>query len=769
MQDTACLPQIMDGRAYWIEGPAQSGKTARLMAQFRDWMGQGRERSPTPMLSAQGPRLMIFAATGDNRIALVNRLTEVSGGDYPIQSTTPLAFFESEVALFWPLLIQKLDLKPRFPLRLRPETEQELATRLWQSELSNGPLRQEGISEWRIVRRTLDLYLLAASSGTPVGSIAPVLQAGMAHALGSAELWDAMGAALVQWQRWCLERGLLTYGLLTELYGQTLLPDPIYQSQLKSRFDGILADDVDEYPAIAHRLFHTFLPSPSTPSSDSLALFTYNPEGAVRLGFGADPQMLKQLSQHCSIESLSPSPAHLAHDYGLPLIQLVRDAGMGGGALPHLSSPERPFHSIQAVSRSQLLRAVAETIIDGVKAGEVAPQDIAIVGPGVDAIARYTLMEILGKQNIALEPLTEQRPLYSAPMVRALLTLLAFVYPGLGRLLDPDQVAEMLVVLSLATGENVVPPGGASRPSNARPSNTQGNTQGNAQPRIDAVRAGLLADYCYVPNPDQPQLLPIQSFPRWDRLGYAASTAYNQLLQWLENQQMQRSQRLIPSPLVVLDRAIQTFLWNGSALAYDQLAALRELLEAAQHYWDVDQRLSADQTAARSPGTESDADAAREPRAIERFIRLLRSGTVTANPYPAQPLDPQSQSVALATFFQYRINRPVHRWQFWLDAGSPLWLTSSGTSLFGAHLFTQEALANLAQAKTENNRRVLEIAEQRLENGLQDLLGHTTERIYICTSELATNGQPQLGPLLALAQLAPPSLDDGPEALITPF
>ena len=71
-----------------------------------------------------------------------------------------------------------------------------------------------------------------------------------------------------------------------------------------------------------------------------------------------------------------------------------------------------------------------------------------MIGPGLEPIARYTLIEILERQGIAVESLKDQRPLHSAAIVRALLTLLALVYPGLGRYVDAEQVAEMLVVLT---------------------------------------------------------------------------------------------------------------------------------------------------------------------------------------------------------------------------------------------------------------------------------------------------------------------------------
>jgi hypothetical protein len=126
-------------------------------------------------------------------------------------------------------------------------------------------------------------------------------------------------------------------------------------------------------------------------------------------------------------------------------------------------------------------------------------------------------------------------------------------------------------------------------------------------------------------------------------LGYAATTAYTQIVQWLEIQRSQQQERLLPSPISLLDRAIQKFLWNGSNLPYDQLAALRELLETAQHYWEVDTRMR-----------QIDSIDAPPHATIAQFIQLLRRGTITANPYPVRLIGPASRAVTLATIFQYR-------------------------------------------------------------------------------------------------------------------
>jgi len=699
----------------WIVGGTHNGKTNRLIQQLHTWADSDAVQGRSRLFST----FLIFAATGDNRLFLADRIATATQGQYRFESVTPLGFLHDEVALFFPMLAQTLNLKTQFPLRLRPETEQELATQLWRSKLDEGKLRQEGVQEYFVVRRTLDLLQLAAVSGISHEEIPLILSQGLETPEANSELWQHMGQALEQWVNWCLERGFLTYGIAAELYWRCLLPNPIYQQHLKRRYHAVLADDVDEYPAIAYSLFTFFL------NQKIPAAFTYNPNGGVRLGLGADPNYLSGLAKHCHhVETLTPDAGSLAATWGTTLLNYLREP------MPMEVLPEA-VQSIQTTSRAELLRQTAAVIVRAVQTGQVQPQEIAIVAPGMDTIARYTLREILSSRNIPVLSLNDQRPLVSSPLVRALLTLLALVYPKLGRLLSREAVAEMLVLLSQGsvtetrqtTDQTAVPA------SSLIPALT---------PAIDPVRAGLLTDHCFVPDPEQPHLLPVSAFPRWDRLGYQATQAYEAILHWLETQQQQQQQRLIPSPVVLLDRAIQRFLFGGSHLPYDQLSALRELMETAQHYWDVDLRLRQHTPARTDAGS------------VGRFIRLLRDGTITADPYPVRPMGKAGQAVTLATVYQYRSDRQSHRWQFWLDAGSSSWLTGGG-GLYGAPLFLQ---GWSGQSWTAMN--TLEADQRRLERQVLDLLSRASERIFLCYSELATNGQEQAGALLSLVNAAIP-------------
>ncbi len=692
----------MPSNAFWISGSVQSGKTDALIAQVQQWVHQASALQdavpPTPSTEPKDRSLLVFAANADNRSILMQRMAQQLAGRGNIISTTPLAFFEQEVLLFWPLVIQQLQLKGYFPSRLRPETEQALALKLWGQESIARLQAFEAASVDRWVRRILDLIHLAASSGTPLTQIAPRLKAGFSILSLPDGLAELVQQLALQWQNWCLTRGLLTYGLMTDLFWQYLLPHPTYRHQLSQRFSAIAADDIDNYPAVIRPLFEQFLEL-GMPS-----VFTYCPLGGIREGLGADPDYLLELKIRCTEVSL---PALL----GLDSLESSPQEEMMYQVYQTLTQGSLEFYTVQTVSRIQLLQQVAEQVIETLQQGTVQPQDIAIVGPGLDPLARYTLIEALQRAGFAVESLRDQRPLQSVAIVRALLTLLALIYPGLGHLIETEQIAELLVVLTAS-------------------SSYTGS--------IDPVRAGLLADYCFRPDRDRPELLPIDVYSRWDRLGHHTAQSYETLRGWIGQQQGNLGTTLTLSPVFVMDRAIQAFLMQQS-LSIDRLAVLRELIETAQHYWDIDTRLR-----------KTEHPWPTLPETIESFIQLLRRGVATANPYPTQTGVQTRSAVVLATTFQYLNARLHHRWQFWLDAGSQLWQYSGSTALWGAPLFLKSFQED-TQASSDNLAD-----DSQFRATLLDLLGRATERVYLCNSELAVNGQTQVGPLIPWVEMALP-------------
>ena len=731
--------------AIWITGSSQSGKTTRLIELFCEWTpllatfpnppGGSKKRKPRLNPESVATTTLIFAANGDNRIALVERLTATPQGQYSFYSTTPLGFFQDEVILFWPLLVEKLGLKALFPLRLRPETEQELALELWSHDLEISRLRRPGVSVNRMVRQILDVLQLAALSVISIEDIPQILEQGFLPTGDTETPYQQIGELLKQWQKWCLERGLLTFGIIADLYGQHLLHHPTYQKHLLRRYPVVLADDVDEYPALARHLFEFFL------DQGKMAAFTYNPDGAVRLGLGADPNALMSLQERCRGETLDRQSG-LGKQMAQPILDLVLENAI---AFPDSLLFSANIQSIQTVSRADLLRQTAEQIIASVKTGQVQPDEIALIAPGLDAIARYTLREILNHAGIAVDSMHQTHPLVASPIIRALLTLIALVYPGNGRLVHRDEIAQMLVIISGEGGQGEQGEQGERKIIDTPYSQP-------STPVIDPVRAGLLADHCFVPDLENPRLLPVTAFPRWDRLGYQATAAYEQILHWLEVQREDYQQRLLASPVVLLDRGIQQFFIRDRTLRNDQLSALRELMETAIHYWDVQNRLQM-----QTDGMISEQ--------VGQFIQLLRRGVVSANPYPVSSLGVKPPAVTLGTIFQYRASRASHRWHFWLDVGSPLWLSGGSSILWGAPLFLSE---QQYQPWTLEKTRSADL--QRLHRIIVDLLSRVSDRLILCHSDLAVNGQEQFGPLLPLIHVVSPSgLSSNPDNIGNSF
>ncbi|MEB3293697.1 MAG: recombinase family protein, partial [Synechococcales bacterium] len=180
----------------------------------------------------------------------------------------------------------------------------------------------------------------------------------------------------------------------------------------------------------------------------------------------------------------------------------------------------------------------------------------------------------------------------------------------------------------------------------------------------------------------------------------------------------------------------------------DHLTSLRSLMETAQHYWTLEARLRQMGDPEINPSSP-----------VQRFIQLLRDGTVTADPYPVRPIGLAANAITLATPFQYRSSRCCHAWQFWLDAGSPNWQTG-GETLFAAPLFLQEVLARrLQNANTPvwTIDDTQQMNEQRLQRQVLDLMGRTRNRIILCHSDLSNQGQEQLGSLLPLVNAAIPA------------
>ncbi|MEM6502334.1 MAG: recombinase family protein [Cyanobacteria bacterium P01_C01_bin.89] len=750
----------------WIEGATGCGKTTRALRAFEQWLercdrqtGEARRGGEPVPWGRSLPSVLGLASNRETAQGLGDRLMGIAGGQASVVCLTPLGFIQDAVMVFYPLVVEALGVPAGSLLLLRSENEQGLAGRLW------GPIFDEVIGEElglemdpaesvprirreRWVRQLLDLGQLAAAGRVPWDQVSERLETGMAE--GGDRLWQRLqyqaSELLGLWKQWCLERGFLSYGIMTELFGQVLLNHPKYRQHLAQRFHCVIADDTDDFPAVMADLLEALHGGIDDSDGDRpFGVVTHNREsGCSRLGLGADPVAMDEVAQHC--QAIQLSAANLPDQNQTPLASVTDPilSAVNDPALWFTAPADGPFlygdygdaphiDTIETISRGQLLRETAEAIAQVIVEDKAKPEDIAVIGPGLDGTARYALTRILNERGIEVHCLNDQRPLIEQPQVRSLLTLLGLVYEGLSGLIDRDGVAEMLVVLTqfspaeqLSLLTEMLPEMPPDQPVESEGIERSPNLKSLSA--IDPVRAGLLADYCF--DPDPPTLESIESYSRWDRLGYQATQAYDKIRNWVTARRKQQQHLGMMPPLVILDQAIQEFLWHGGELPGDSIADLRELLEAVQRYWDIAVRLA---------GPSQRPNPA---QVTAELIQLLRTGAIAANPTPLTSLQPKPVAVTLATIFQYRTTHQTHPWHFWLDAGSNLWPKGGAAQLFGAPLFLRQW-----DRQPETMEQQLEADRRRMDRLLQDLLTRAGNRLTLCHSQLNTAGQDHDGPL----------------------
>ena len=192
------------------------------------------------------------------------------------------------------------------------------------------------------------------------------------------------------------------------------------------------------------------------------------------------------------------------------------------------------------------------------------------------------------------------------------------------------------------------------------------------------------------------------------------------------------------SPLAVIDKINQQYFHDIKSLTYTQINNLREFKQTASHFWAIQNRLGKEKQTIQC---------------LTEFIILLRKGTITANPYPINPLlqEKKQKGITLATIYQYRTSNQSHPWQFWLDISSNLWSKGGAAELFASPLFlrgwNKKPLTIEYQEKQE---------KERIDRVIHDLLSRATDKIFLCHSDLDVNGNEQMGILLGLTYLASP-------------
>ena len=710
-------------RKIFIAGPAGTGKTTLATRYLLNLLAAGVSPDRVLILVPQVTLARPYQA------ALAE--SQFGGGAAAILTVAGLA--RQAVEFYWPQVAPAMgfarpDAEPTF---LNIETAQYFMARFARPRIEQNQFFDDDISipTPRIISQVLDNLNRAALMRFPLDEVAARLIAAWGTDRQSSRLTVYRHAAelAAEFRQHCLQNNLLDFSLTMEIFAGLLLPDPGFAALLSSRFDYLIADNLEEDNPAAHDFIAWLMPSLRG------AVLIADSEAGYRTFLGASPEGAERLRDLCD-EVLESTDAD-SHIMSEPLRALgsafnrsigprFRPPSTNASPLPAFTYAIRRFYP-------QMVDWAAGEIVDLIRAG-VPPREIVVLAPFLSDSLRFTLTTLLDQKAAAAGigpiPTLSHRPsraLIDETATRVLLTLAVIAHP------------------EWIDGKQVILP----------PAKDVADTYLYSIGDLDPVRARLLADVTYRKKTEDGREIPaLSSFARiapemQARITYLAGQRYETLREWVESYRAQlENEGAIP-----LDHFLRRLF--GEVLSQPGYG-FHTNLDAGR----VAAQLIASAAAFRKalyPGIDQDwVQAGRE------YIALVSQRLLPAL-YAQNWQEEDADAVFLAPASTFLLRNRFVRYQFWLDVGSKSWGERLDQPLTHPYVLHREWQAGTVWL--EDNEE--ETSRAALYKIMVGLIRRCREKVYMGIADLGESGFEQRGPLLHILQtvlganVAPESAD----------
>lgn len=427
------------------------------------------------------------------------------------------------------------------------------------------------------------------------------------------------------------------------------------------------------------------------PVCDS-ALIAGDPWGGFRVFMGVDPGGVERLQRACT------QVVHLEEEGSADLRAFSRAVGQALGQ--EVGPPEAGqagkavLGLIQERHRFAMIGQVAAEVLRLVQQG-VAPGEIAVVVPQADGVLRFVLGEAFNAAQLPYAVVRRYESLREEPSARACLTFAALAHTTWGLRPLPYDVAE---ALGVALGP------------------------------VDPLRATLLTRLLY--NSVEGRLRPAEELSSEDgaRIGPGVAARYEQVRLWLGS--YSQLDQLVPIDQFL--RRLFGEVLSGPELQPDAAAIYSKLIASATWFRQVGPALG---LGGKALG--------------QCFVEMVFSGVVAAQFLTGLDVEAAPESTALvAPIHSYLLSGHQATYQFWLDIGSRRWWEPPQQLLTNPHVLARR----WDQAGQWTLEADLEQRNQTLYRLVRGLAQSCRKGIYLCASELESNGHLQESPLLDAVQ-----------------
>lgn len=696
-------------RKVFLEGIAGSGKTTYAVQHMLAWLDQGVDPSRLLIIVPQSPSARPY------QLALHE---SAHSGGAPIIKTFA-GFAREAVSAFWTEIAGALGADPsREPIFLNIETAQYFMARFAFPRIERGEFAFSDmrVPPPRIISQVLDNLNRAALLGEPIERIAERLSKAWGERDSSRhDVFKRANALASEFRAHCLQNNLLDFSLTVEAFQRFIRPSPIFQEFLQTRFDFLLAENIEEDLPATHDLLAMCLPYVQG------ALLLYDTDGGFRTFLGADPETAYELRALCDDHLVMPQSHVMSADVAALSVAFNRLLNPRAQPEPEPSGDWRAAISI--ISKRfypQMIEAVADQIAELVAQG-IPPRQIAVVAPFLNDSLRFSLTYALRQREqlygIRIPILTHRpsRALLDEPITRALLTLTLIAHPHWldGVTISAPPPKDVADAFALCISE------------------------------LDPLRAALLAEIVYrvkrdengIPRPALSAFAKIEP-DKQARIGYRVGQRYDALREWLESYRA----RLEHGDSMPLDHFLR--LLFGEKLSHKGYGLHRnlegariaaQLIDSVQHF-------------RKTLYADHDGDWSALGREYLRLVsqRLLPSLHVQSWQ------DEAADAILIMPASTFLLRHRSVDYQFWLDVGSNGWFTRLEQPLTHPYVLRREYLPD--ETWTDDDESMAEDAA--LYRTAIGLVRRCRKQVFVAVAELGESGFEQNGKLLrALQQL----------------
>ncbi len=603
---------------------------------------------------------------------------------------------QRSITLFWPLIARDagFQLYKQPPVFLTLELTQFFLARLIDPLIQKGYFSEISLDRLRLYSQIIDNLNKSAVVGFDPAQISEKLTSAWAGKTDQASVFEQVQECSLIFRKYCFEHNLLDFSLQIQVFRNTLWKSFVFRQYLKTKYQHLIYDNVEEDYPVAHDIVEEWLPDFHS------AMIINDENGGFRTFLGADPvsanRLLKMADRTITLNKAFTSPKEIS-TFSSTLTEAIINHSIKQPPQKEILEAFE-VHSFRFVPET--IEAVASQVKHLIEDEHVSPGEIAILTPYLSDSMLFSTLEQFSNQKIPISAFRPSRGLKDEPAVKAVLTLAKLAFPDMGLIPEKEDVRNTLMTVIAG---------------------------------CDLIRADLLTQMVFsVPN-GQPALRPYNTEKNSirERISIEVGIRFELLRQWLVN-----NSELIEMELdVFIGRMFGELLsqpgFNFHTDLY-QSTLINQLVQSSRKFR---QTLSADGSISKKEFPKT-------------YIELVETGLLSTQFYEFnESLEPEDFVIISPAHSFLMRNKPVS-YQFWLEIGSPGWWARLDQPLTQPYVLNR----NWKEGSRWTDIEEYNTNQSNLARVVNGLLARCKEKVILVSVDINQQGDEQRGALMVALQ-----------------